>query len=736
METRICCAHNVTRGCSISSKVTVAHLALQPLKALKVLLNGLALDSESSLWLNPLLGAPMTLRLFPFDLLYLNAEMRVLEGVELLPNVPLPVFGREVASALILPLHRLSTSGTVNGDQVLICAEEELEAELNEIRMRLNPAPVPAAALPPEIVVAEVQAPVQGPVATPMPGPRISVPIRTKTATPGAGFTVSLNTTWQITSSTMAAAALPEMGPEESAILPVPTAPESQGAADPVHSVAEPASAPHFEPSVVTETLAKPAVAATTKNVPKAAMTPAGIHEVVANSAETQTNIGKPAEIPKPLVESVASVDAVPEAITALARAAGETIEIVELSEAETSAMEADTAEAAPPPISKMENLIARSKEAWEKARVTPSSPPAAANPEKEKKSTREERRDPLGTRVIRWLNLEDPLPERRKIIRLLLEGLQAYEANGDWTQRYELRDVCPTGFCLRTQKQWNRDEIISLVLEKKGATEKDREHRVRVPARVIRCDGDGVGFEFAFFEGTEFEPWKRAKSKRSDETEADFILRELRFASAVGFLSRLCPGGAEEIRHALLDRLSNKRVASAVDIALGAEEILARSGNVGKVLAHSDVVMRIIESGSWIEEGWIWQLWSGLLISSCSSNGQDRSNMPLIDVMARLTPLHLRVLSFVCSKGVEAITSGQAANALRLNFKGEELMEATDSHSFVRIEQTIGHLVDYGLLSEAARPSYVAMSDKKSTSAAPTALGLKMYARWHGKRA
>jgi hypothetical protein len=347
-----------------------------------------------------------------------------------------------------------------------------------------------------------------------------------------------------------------------------------------------------------------------------------------------------------------------------------------------------------------------------------------------------EPKKDPLGTRVIRWLNLEDPPPERRKIIRLRLEGLQACEVNGDRSKKYEMRDVCPSGFCLRVKNKWQPGQLISLLIEKKGVTENDHEHRVRLKARVVRCEEDGVGLEFVFPKGTEFQPWKRVKTKRSDETEATFILRELRLSSALGLLQRLCPGASEEVRHALHDRLSNKRVASAVDITLLAEEQLLKDGKISKLFMHSDILMRIIEGGSWIEEGWIRKLWAGLLASSCTADGQDTSNKPLIDLLAKLTPLHLRILSFACAKTVEAIAGGHAAKDFYLDCTSEELMAAADSHSFARIQQTIGHLANYALFAEIARPSYLTLAEKSRTRLAPTSLGLKMWARCNGQRA
>ncbi len=87
MVAEICCAYNVTRGCKLSSKVTAADSEREPLKVLKILIEGLARDSESGLWLTPLLHPPQLARLFPFDFVYLDGNHRVIEGAALLPGV-------------------------------------------------------------------------------------------------------------------------------------------------------------------------------------------------------------------------------------------------------------------------------------------------------------------------------------------------------------------------------------------------------------------------------------------------------------------------------------------------------------------------------------------------------------------------------------------------------------------------------------------------------------------------
>lgn len=87
METGLCCVYNVTRGCRLNSKATAVDSAREPLKVLKILIEGLARDGKSSLWLTPLQFTPNIMRLFPFDFAYLDGDLRVIEGIAL-PRSP------------------------------------------------------------------------------------------------------------------------------------------------------------------------------------------------------------------------------------------------------------------------------------------------------------------------------------------------------------------------------------------------------------------------------------------------------------------------------------------------------------------------------------------------------------------------------------------------------------------------------------------------------------------------
>lgn len=122
--------YNLARGVFLSSKVTVADTASEPLKMLKVLVGGLGLDTVSGLLLSPLYAAPAVPRLFPFDLLYLDSDNQVVDAEEILPGVEFPPYRPNVASALLLAHHTLQSTQTGRGDRLLIGCKEEIELEI------------------------------------------------------------------------------------------------------------------------------------------------------------------------------------------------------------------------------------------------------------------------------------------------------------------------------------------------------------------------------------------------------------------------------------------------------------------------------------------------------------------------------------------------------------------------------------------------------------------------------
>ncbi len=119
------CVYNETRSHYLAARVTLIDARTEPLKAVKVLIEGLAPSTDprasSAIWLNPLKSVPAVPRLSPYDLVYLDDEGRVVHGIELVPDGEASRFEGPTASALVLPIHSFIASRTLPGDRVILC---------------------------------------------------------------------------------------------------------------------------------------------------------------------------------------------------------------------------------------------------------------------------------------------------------------------------------------------------------------------------------------------------------------------------------------------------------------------------------------------------------------------------------------------------------------------------------------------------------------------------------------
>ena len=150
MEVKKYSIYNQTRDASVSAGVTAVNSTLDPLCALRVMVEGLSGGTETGLWLTHITVVPMAPRMAPFDLIYLDKDNRVVECAELLPSAEMPRFKKPAVSALILPFHTISSAQTEAGDQFsmsdVVEMEESPAASEVAIATAVKPAPKKPAA--------------------------------------------------------------------------------------------------------------------------------------------------------------------------------------------------------------------------------------------------------------------------------------------------------------------------------------------------------------------------------------------------------------------------------------------------------------------------------------------------------------------------------------------------------------------------------------------------------------
>lgn len=119
------CVYNRTRESFLSFTVTAADTHLTRLKGL---LGRLRLRADEGIWVVPSQGIHTIGVLFAIDLVYLNADFKVIHLVEHLSPFRIAPIRRDAASVLELRPRTIYLSNTQIGDELVICSPEEMES--------------------------------------------------------------------------------------------------------------------------------------------------------------------------------------------------------------------------------------------------------------------------------------------------------------------------------------------------------------------------------------------------------------------------------------------------------------------------------------------------------------------------------------------------------------------------------------------------------------------------------
>jgi uncharacterized protein len=120
---RILCAFNVTRQSFVSLGVAIADT---PFSRLRGLLGRMRLRSDEAIWVVPSRGIHTIGLRFAIDVIYLDANQKVVHLVENLGPLRVAPLRWQSASVLELPAGCVGGSGTHVGDQLLVCSAEEM----------------------------------------------------------------------------------------------------------------------------------------------------------------------------------------------------------------------------------------------------------------------------------------------------------------------------------------------------------------------------------------------------------------------------------------------------------------------------------------------------------------------------------------------------------------------------------------------------------------------------------
>ena len=200
----------------------------------------------------------------------------------------------------------------------------------------------------------------------------------------------------------------------------------------------------------------------------------------------------------------------------------------------------------------------------------------------------------------------------------------------------------------------------------------------------------------------------------------------------AAAFLSRICLPAAEEFGLLLRDRVGAWRARNAAAIANGAKRLLEVAPVNEALHSHPRIVSGVIELGSWTEAEEVQQMWSGLLASSCTSDGRDDSNLMFMDILAKLSLSQARLFDHACRTAEKVIAPAGWLVASELAMPVEELSGVTALTDLHRMDLELDHLRALGILNEHSGGFN---THSRNADVTPTSLALQMFARCQGYR-
>jgi hypothetical protein len=298
----------------------------------------------------------------------------------------------------------------------------------------------------------------------------------------------------------------------------------------------------------------------------------------------------------------------------------------------------------------------------------------------------------------------------------------------------FEVDNVSSSGIYLITEERWPTGSVISLSMQREGPHETHIDQQIQFQAETARWGANGIGLAFVLPTGMDLRLWEGQTTKAGTRrTSPEYVLREFKMARALAFLGRISPPAHAEAKRLFHEELSNLRARHAVNVILKAEERMAQEGNSEKLLAHPELVLGIVNGASWADTEWMQNLWSGLLMTSCTHDGLDESNRVFINLLSQLATIQTRILTAVCAKAVTTVSSNGKVVHEKMFSSSEEMIKMAGSHDLLKVHRSVAQLAEFGLLEKSVRASFVSETEGATTT--PTSLGLKMYARCLGRR-
>ncbi len=539
MDTRIFSAYNEASKRALSAGLVVVDAAREPLKVLKVLMEGLPKSTPEGIWFINFKGVPVARSMTAFDLIYLDEHARVVQAIEISPTSVFETFSGSPASAFILPPKSVSRSKTFTGDRIAVKLEGNLPTP--------PPPRVPVKSVVARTPTREIGGPATRGLPTPSSG---SAPhpsgrlLRSTVIAPPAAVAQAaaqeIETPAAVpppTPQPVPPQSLPVQPPPAQAAVPQGQVAEQPQFAEAVEITATPDQQPAPGPAAAAAT--EPAVLPKTTEVPVHSVPDEPVVEVETEAeaqAQSVVEATAPVAAPPPVSpqeepyvvlvdppsaeEAEDAVAVTDEIVADLAAAAP-----MAVADAEPPFAFAEPPNAVASPLADLliqqpAGALARPapptlRNTWDVRLLYSFFPKLHPNYRPEFHAPRvgvfsltkpQEEINPhsLKMRILCWLYPDLQLDtvhlrqrEARRAPRVANPGLVGYFFTGGLSKPNEIRNLSVTGFFMKTEERWLPGTVIRITLQMLSGTADNPGDTITVHSRVVNWNDEGGGFEF-----------------------------------------------------------------------------------------------------------------------------------------------------------------------------------------------------------------------------------------------
>lgn len=324
-------------------------------------------------------------------------------------------------------------------------------------------------------------------------------------------------------------------------------------------------------------------------------------------------------------------------------------------------------------------------------------------------------------------------LRERRKDDRVPTRGIEVSYAAGAEPTPVKVRNISSTGIYLSSSHDWQPDTGVLLILRRKTLFDQDYGTQVLMPARVVRVGKGGVGLAFVN-DHIDAAGWSKLVIRAAGLSVNNDGVRVFRTARALALLQRACPEAEAPYLKFVGDGVSYDSAQRALEIVLRADELLHSQGYVPRRNTDPRLFQLIVENGLRADVGddVLVRCWGGLLASSLAQGSDDASSREFAELLMKLDATPVRILNAACGRAVAAGWAPGSTLPKPLHCSAEEAKKIAETKSLAKIGWGMSCLNDMGLMEPTA--GQLSLDPVTELNMTPTALGLRLYARYSGQ--